>query len=136
MGVQLGLQRIELRLAQCRLAAFVVQPLQPGDAGGLIQPTVLAHRLGVDEQRIRHPLHRPAVVQQQQRVHPPMHRARRVTAHHPKQVRPVRRGENRSAHGRIESEPIRAVKGGERIFSDSGYIVLGMLLYESHGHDH
>jgi hypothetical protein len=63
VSVQLGLQRTELCLAQRRVAAFVIQPLQPGAAGRLIQSTGLAYRPGIDEQRIRNPLRCPTVVQ-------------------------------------------------------------------------
>jgi hypothetical protein len=48
----------------------------------------------------------PAVVQQQQRIHPTVNRARGLATHHPKQMRSVPSCENRSAHAsqRIRSE--------------------------------
>ncbi len=50
------------------------------------------------EQSRRYSLHSPAVVQQQQRIHPPVHRARRLATLHPKQMHSVLSYENCSAH--------------------------------------
>jgi hypothetical protein len=102
--VEFHSERRKLLLVEVGCGALVIQPFEPGDAGCLIQPTVFADRLGVDEQSLGDLLGAPAIVQQQQRVHASVHRARRLPAHHQKQLGPVLGAENHSAQ---EGERIR-----------------------------
>src|SRR4249919_4135711 len=74
---------------------------------------MFADCLNVDEQNLGHSLRRPTVVEQQQRVHPAMNRARRMAAHHPEKVRAIFGGENPSAHAsqRVRAKGIRKGPG-------------------------
>ena len=106
-GREFGRQFLRLRRARHRSMAHIGQALDPGTALRRVEAHVLAHRLGVDEQRLRNPLGRPAVVEQQQRVHPPVCRTVRLATHHRQKVGPVRGGQHSTSHAPQQISPAR-----------------------------
>ena len=70
-----------VRYGMDRLASLVIQPFDTTHADRLVQSPTLAHSLGIDEQNLGNTLDRLAVVQQQQRVHATVHRARPPLMH-------------------------------------------------------
>lgn len=101
---EFGRQRRHLRLAQHRHVPDIGQALHPGPAAQRLEPAVRAHRLGVDEQRLRHPLGRPAAAEQQQRVHPPAHRAVPLPAQRRRVPGTVLSGQYGARHHQSESD--------------------------------
>ncbi len=71
--------------------------------GCLTQAAMLAHRLGIDEQRFGNALGWPVVVQQQQHIHATVHRAVDLPTHHRQQVGSLFRRQYRTGNAAIES---------------------------------
>jgi len=98
-----GLQRSALHRAQHRRAAHIRQAFDPVATVGDIPAVMIPHRLRLDEQRLSYPLSRPATIQQQQSIHPTMHRTVQLPTHQRQEIRPIPSVQYQTCHPCSES---------------------------------